>query len=243
MKKLLTTLALTTLALTTLPLGSANAAVLVGWETSGLSGYGPSPFIPTTLAPDTNSSGLIRGSGVTTTPTAAGSAWGANGWTTANNDAADALFGQKFITFSLSATPGNALSLTQIDPYNVRRSGTGPTTGQWQYQVGAGSFVDLGSPITWGGTTTATGNPQSAIDLSAITALQDVTDTITFRLLNWGATGTAGTWYFNNFQSGDDFSIQGTVTPLNVIPEPSKALLILIGLSTLIARRRRQPIA
>jgi hypothetical protein len=242
MKKLLATLALTTLAL-----GSANAAVLVGWDTNGLPGgsnnFGPSPFTATTLLTDVNSSGLIRGSGVSTSGTGALNAWGGSGWMTTSNDAADALFGQKFITFSLSATPGNALSLTQIDPYNIRRSGTGPTTGQWQYQVGAGSFVDLGAPITWGGTTTATGNLQSAIDLSTIAALQDVTDTITFRLLNWGATNVGGTWYINNFQAGDDFLIQGTVTPLNVIPEPSKAILILIGLSTLAARRRRQPIA
>ena len=49
------------------------------------------------------------------------------------------------------------MSLSDIAAYNVRRSASGPSTGLWQYKVGSGFYVDIGTPITWGAVTTATG--------------------------------------------------------------------------------------
>jgi hypothetical protein len=214
----------------------SHAGFLVGWDLSGLTGYGPSPLIPSTLTGDITVGGLTRGTGVTTSGTAAANGWGGTGWMAAN--LAVAISDQDFATFSITgnnAIAAPAIRFTAIDSYNIRRSATGPTTGQWQYQIGSGSFTNIGSQITWGTTTTATGNLQSAINLTAIAPLQNVSSgtTVTFRIVNWGATATGGTWYFNNFTSGNsntpfDLVIRGEAIP-EAIPEPTS--LVLTGLA------------
>jgi len=184
---------------------------LAGWEMNGLSSYGPSPFAPATLASNITAVGLTRGSGVTTSGTAAGSAWGGNGFNDA--DLTAAIEGSKFATFSLTPNTGFNLSITSIQPYNIRRSGTGPTTGQWQFSLDGVAFTNIGSAITWGGTTNASGNSQSAINLSTVSDLQDIPSgtTVTFRLVNWAASTAGGTWYINNFQTGNDLIIRGSI--------------------------------
>jgi hypothetical protein len=199
----------------------ATPVKLAGWDFNGYSGFGASPQAPTTTNAGVTVVGLTRGSGLTTNPTAAANAWGANGWNTALNDFASAVADSKFATFSLAPTTA-PVSFGMIDPYNIRRSGSGAATGQWQYQLNAGPFVNLGDPITWGGTTSGTGNGQGSIDLAAVAELQNVPvgTTVTFRIVNWGASGSGGTWYFNNFQTGDDLSITGTVDPGGIDTTP-----------------------
>lgn len=193
---------------------------LVGWDFNGLSAYGPSPMAPTTAATNLTIVGLTRGTGITTIPTSAANAWGGNGME--NTSEANALTENDFIYFSVTANSGYTLSLNSINAYNVRRSSTGATTGQWQYQVGSGSFVDIGSDITWGNTTTSAGNAQVAISLSGISALQGIASgtTVTFRCIVWGGTSSAGNWYLNNFQTGNDFILDGTVG-LSAVPSLS----------------------
>jgi len=219
-------------------------ASLAGWDMSGLAGYGASPMAPTDSDPNLAVGGLTRGSGIGTSGTAAANAWGGNGFATANNTEALAIAGGQFVTFTIIADSGYELSLASISAYNIRRSSTGPTTGIWQYEVGSGSFIDIGSAITWGSTTSATGNSESAIDLSGISDLQDVAagTTITFRIVDWGSTGTAGTWYFNDTgnTTGDDLQLQGAVSAVFApVPEPAGyglisaiALLGICGVST-----------
>jgi hypothetical protein len=163
--------------------------------------------------------------------------WGGNGLDTSSE--ANAITAGDFATFAIAAQSGNTVSFTTISAYNVRRSSTGPTMGIWQYQVGGGAFTDIGSAITWGTDNMPTGNSQNAIDLSGISNLQNVAagTTVTFRLVDWGASSaSSGNWYINNFQSGDDLQIQGTVS---AIPEPAGwglisalGLLGLCGVST-----------
>ncbi len=105
------------------------------------------------------------------------------------------------------------MSLSNIPVYNIRRSGTGPTTGIWQYKVGSGNFTDIGSAITWGSITTSSGNDQSAITLSGISALQNIPSgiSVTFRIVSW-AGASAGTWYINDQMTGSrDLIVNGTV--------------------------------
>lgn len=193
----------------------ANAEELVGWEVSGLSGYGASPLTPATVAANLIAVGLTRGSGVGTSGSAAANAWGGTTWDAGNSTAAAAIGANDFVTFSVTANTGYKVSFTTIPAYNIRRSSTGPSMGQWQYKVGSGTFTDIGSPITWGTTTSSSGNAQAAIDLSGITALQSVPSgtTVTFRIVPYlnGGTGTAGTWYVNNISSGHDLQVVGTV--------------------------------
>jgi autotransporter-associated beta strand protein len=193
--------------------------LIAGWDFStnagGTGNYGPQGMAPSSSAEGISIVGLTRGSGVGTTGTGAGNAWG--GINFSNNSAASAITAEKFVFFSFVASNNVTLSITNFGDYNVRRSGTGPTTGLWQWSTNGSTFTDIGSDITWGGTTTAAGNAQSAISLNGIAGLQDVASgtTVTFRLANWG--GTTGTWYLNDptDTTGLDFTVNGSVTSVS----------------------------
>jgi hypothetical protein len=189
---------------------------LAAWEVSGLVGgannFGPNPLDTISANANVLITKLTRGAGIIiTSGTAAASAWGGTGVN--STSFANAVSGNDFITFGVKAKPGYTATFSAIPAYNIRRSGTGATSGQWQYQLNSGSFVDIGSPITWGTTTTGAGNLQSSIDLSSITALQEVPSSInvTFRLVVWGGTASGGTWYINNI-SGNDLQVTGIIS-------------------------------
>jgi len=192
--------------------------------TGGAGNWGASPLTPTTSDANVTIVGLTRGSGVGTpgTSTAAGKAWGGTAINT-NTTQATAISSDNTVTFSITPNSGYKISLTQIPAYNIRRSSSGFTTGIWQYSVNGGTFTDIGSVITWGSTTNATGNIQSAINLSGIAALQNVNTIIALRVVLWSASGT-GTWYFNNQTSGTyDLIVTGTVdlNPINYYSKPT----------------------
>jgi len=228
----------TNLTITILPSGggggSSFSGVLAGWDFSGYSGGGSSPQAPTTNYVNVTIGGLTRGSALGTSGTPAGNAWGTSVSVINPTSAATAVTANSFITFTVKPNSGYTLSLTNIAAYNVRRSNTGPTSGQWQYSTNGSTFTDIGSPITWGSTTSSSGNSQSAISLSGISALQSLpaTTTVTFRCAIWGATGTGGSWYLNQFQTGDDFVVAGTVTSINSSPSisiPASGLLTAVS--------------
>jgi len=190
--------------------GLAQAqTTIVGWDFAngsypgGSGNFGASPAAANTVAANVTSTGLTR-SGLGTTGTAAASTWGGT---------ATALGSTGSASFTVKANDLFTLSLTQISAYNVRRSPSGPTTGQWAYSLNGVDFVNIESAITWGSVTSGSGgNPQVAITLSGITALQNIpaTTTVTFKVTLTGSSGT-GTWYLNNFQTGNDFVVTGTV--------------------------------
>lgn len=206
---------------------TSNGGLLPG----GSGDFGPSPFAATTTAGNVTVGGVTRGTGVATGGTGAASGWGGVGWD-GPSELAAAVVAQHVVTFTVKANPGFALSLTEIAAYNVRRSASGPATGQWQFSTDGTSFTDIGSPIPWGSTTTDAGNPQSPIDLSGITALQNLpaTTTVTFRVANWDASSSAGSWYFNG--AGSNLSQRSlTVTGMVAVPEPAAFALAAAGLT------------
>ena len=204
---LLTPARLGLLALTVLAATGWGQSTIVGWDFNGLSNYGSSPQAPGTTAANVTATGLAR-SGLGTGGTAASNAWGGTG----NGSA----------SFTVKANTGYTLSLTQISAYNVRRSSSGATTGQWAYSLDGSAFVNIGSAIAWGNVTSGTGgNPQTDISLSGISALQNLssTTTVTFRVTLTGASSGSGTWYLNNLSTaGDDFVVTGTVTAAATAP-------------------------
>lgn len=192
------------------------SAVISAWEMDGLSNYGPSPYNASVSSESVTVEGLTRASGLTTAGTAAANAWGANNWYMGAplESKEEAIANNRFITFTITPNFGVNLSITTIEPYNIRRIEAGPTTGIWQYSLNGIDFFDIGSEIIWGTTYTAIGNPHAAIDLSGISDLQNLTSstTVTFRIVNWGASsGPNHTWYFNRQNAGPDLIIRGNI--------------------------------
>lgn len=183
---------------------------LIAWEVNGLTGYGPSPLTPNRINPLFSSSGLVRAPGITTSGTAAGSAWGGTAVVTENMNAALNL--NSWVSFSIVVPEGYTTDFIQIKPYTIRRSSTGSSHGQWQYRINQGNWENIGSAIVWGANTTATGNLQSAIPLHQISALNQIASqtTVEFRIVLWGSTSTSGTWYINN-TNGFDLSLMAFV--------------------------------
>lgn len=199
---------------------TGELVTLAGWNVSGLSAYGASPLPPTTNASHLTVVGLTRGVGVGTSGSAAGSAWGGNGFD--STTAVAAIAAGDFATCSITADTGYTVSFTNISRFDYRRSSTGPANGVLQYQIGGGSFVDIAN-LSYP-TTTSGGASIGVINLSSIAALQNVpaNTTVTFRIVNYGASSSGGTWYISNVANTTavDFSIDGTVNPITLPPSP-----------------------
>src|SRR5205814_8036598 len=174
--------------------------------------YGPSPFAPTTNAANLTIVGLTRGSGVgSTTGSGAQRGWGGNTWTSTSS--ATAITANQFATFSISGNSGYKVSYSAISKFDYRHSSTGPTNGLLQYQIGTGAFTDIAT-FLYPSNTTA-GGSLNAIDLSGISGLQNVSPgtNVTFRIVNWGGTSSAGSWYVFDVASNTapDLVSQGNV--------------------------------
>ena len=194
---------------------------LAGWDFNGYTGGGSSPQVAGSTDVNVAVGGLTRGSAFSASGTPAGNAWGTTASVISLTSAAAAVTANSFVTFTIKPNTGYTLSLSGISAYNIRRSASGSTTGQWQYSINGSTFTDIGTAITWGTTTTSSGNAQTAITLSGISALQNLRDTttVTFRCALWGASGASGTWYLNNFQTGNDFVVTGTVSGSATTPD------------------------
>jgi len=229
---------LTILSLAAFSLAGVNAqTVIAGWDFNGSNSSISNPDPANTVSANVTVVGLTLGAGLNTSGTA--NTFGGTGFTI-NATFETAVTNGDLVSFSLDAESGFLLSVSSVSAYNIRRSVTGPTTGIWQYQIGAGGWQDIGTAITWGATTTAGGNAQASIDLSGITSLQNVSsgNVIGMRIVSWGATSGAGTWFLNEFQDGNDLVINGTVA---AIPEPSTWALIGLGSAFVLWRIRRKP--
>jgi len=204
------------------PIAGWDFSTQTGSTSPAASNYGTSPLTANTTATGVTVGGLTRGVGIGSggTSSAAASAWGGFGMTGTSLATAQAANADAYFTITVST--GYVLNLSTIDAYNIRRSNTGPTTGQWAYQIGAGAITPIGSAITWGGTTSSAGNTQLAIDLTGISALQNLAagTTVTFYVYSWSGAA-AGTWYFNSpppANTANDLVVEGTVTTATCTP-------------------------
>jgi hypothetical protein len=181
---------------------------LLGWDVAGQTGFGTQGLhAGTAVAGLTNSTGLTRGGGVTLAGTAAANAWGGTGW--ASTSAAGIANGQ-YVTFGMTVGTGHALSLSAIDLY-YRHSGTGPTNGLWQYQLNGGTWVTFADVANEFSSTSTAGAAMAELNASGVTALQNLGagTTLTLRLVPYGATSSAGTWYIFD-TAGDDLFLRGS---------------------------------
>jgi hypothetical protein len=187
----------------------ATSGTILAWDVAGLTNFGPQGYGAGTVASGvTNSTGLTRGPGVSTTSTAASNAWGGNGW--ASTSAAGISSGQ-YVTFGMTVAAGHTLSLSSIDLY-YRHSGTGPTNGLWQYQLNGGAWVTIADVTNEFPSTSTSGAAMAELSLSGVAGLQNVAagTTVTIRLVPYGATSSGGTWYVFD-TTGNDLVVNGSV--------------------------------
>ncbi|HEV8079672.1 MAG TPA: T9SS type A sorting domain-containing protein [Chitinophagaceae bacterium] len=183
---------------------------IVAWNTFGQTAYGTQGLAPITKDANVTVVGLTRGSGLTTSGTAAGNVWGGTGWSLVSS--ADAITNNKFVTYSIVPNPGYSMSLSSLTPFIIRASSTAPINVLVQYQVNSGSFIDIATRSITRPSSTSNFTLAS-IDLSTILGLQNVssTSTITFRIVPYTSTSTSGAWYIGNQSNTNSLAINGTV--------------------------------
>jgi hypothetical protein len=211
---------------------SAQATVLAGWDFNGLTNGGTSPLAATTSDAAVSVSGLT--SPFPGTQNAGANTFGSNNLTT-QAQATAIQFNSSF-NFEITTT-ATGVSLSNIGPYNIWLFDYDPTStpvgsifnGLWQYSIDGTNFANIGSSFSLGTVSQGAGNPQSAVDLTGISALQSMAlgTAVDFRLVAWGAAYGANYAGFNSFQSGDDLIVNGTVP----VPEPSTCAMALAGLA------------
>ena len=232
MKNFTKTLWLSTILL--FVLANVGWGQVAAWQLYGNSGSETS-VNATTLDANLNTSTLARGSGLNASGLV--NAFSSTNFT-ASGTKVDAISNGKYLLFTLNAKTNYKFSLSTLD-VRFRRSSTGPNTFRWQYSTDGTTFTDIGSSdISFTAITTG-GVAQTQIDLSGITALQNVENatTITIRLLGWGASATAGTFAIGrSLTSGAtdySLSIGGTVTSTgNTAPTVTTQAVSSIGVTS-----------
>ena len=182
---------------------------IVAWNPTtptSITGYGSSPFAPTTANNNLTVVGLTRGSGLGTVNSAAASAWGGTMNTASVANSAAAILANQFITFSITPNTGYTTSLSNFDLF-YRRSSSGPASGTLQYSIGTGTYSDI-STLSFSNSSSS-GASITQVSLSGISALQAVAagNTINFRINLHGNGAANGTFYI--FSTG--LQIGGTV--------------------------------
>lgn len=202
---------------------TGTVVTLAGWDMSASSSYGTSPMSPTTNAPVVTVGGLTRGSGMTTGGTAAARTWGGSGFNSANANAATNA--SQFATFAITPNANYQVSFTSLSQYDYKRSSSGPPNGVLQYKVGSGAFNDI-TNFSYSSTTGASLGP---LDLSGIAALQNVTNTVTFRFVNYGASSAGGNWYILDLgnSTAPDLAVQGIISIVSSATNPPAASAVI----------------
>ena len=195
-------------------LGSVFSGVIAGWDATGLTDFGPPSLAPTVTTANLFVGGLTRSSGIKTNNNGAAGGWGGIGFTSATSAAAIAT--NQFITFSLTVSNGYKAAFTSLSRFDYRRPATGASSGILQVQIGTGAYTDI-TNLNYSSTNNS-GASIGAINLTNMTALQNIgaNTNVTFRLVNFGGSGSSGSWYVYNFlgTTAPDLALTGTITEI-----------------------------
>jgi len=194
--------------------------VLAGWDFSNLTGgtginnFGASPYAVTFSTANCSVGGLTRGAGILapTTSAAAARAWGGMVNTATVTSAINI---NSFITFTIKPSSGYALDLGSINPIDYRRSSTGATNALVQYSINGGTYVPVATLNFTNNS--SSGASAGTIDLSTITAIQNIhsSQTITIRIIPYGGTGGSFYFYDRAVSSAYDLSVLGNIRLCN----------------------------
>jgi subtilase family serine protease len=183
---------------------------VLAWSVTGQTNFGTQGLSAATIASGvTNSLGLTRGSGVTTSGTAANNAWGGKNW---NSTSSGGISNNEFASFGLTVGAGKVVSLSTID-MNYRRGSSGPSNGYWQYQINGGSWNLIGDFTNEFSSSSSSGATLTEISLASISGLHNLSagTVVNIRVVPYGATSNSGTWYVYDL-SGNDLALGGTVS-------------------------------
>ena len=127
------------------------------------------------------------------------------------------------ITFNVSTLGFANIAVS----FATQGTSTGFNNNQFQYSLDGNTFVDLGAQFT---PASAFGSVPIVFSLAGITGLND-NPNAAFRIVFNGASSSTGT---NRL---DNFVVEGTPSG---VPEPTSAILLLSGLSSLYGVRKRR---
>lgn len=206
--------------------GLAQQSIATWWVNNQTNLPPPNPFTNNTASPYVLVGAMTKGPGIG--EPSGTSEYGGNSWTNdvaggsgTTDTEANAIAAGHYLTYSIQAAPGYTLSFsTNILYYHV--SATGPGHGELQYSTDGINYTDL-SPMNYaGGSGGSSVNTFMTNLLSGVAALQNVPASVTnfFRIVNWGATSSGGTWYiYDNPPAGtpagtNGFAVLGAATQL-----------------------------
>ncbi|UAY52887.1 T9SS type A sorting domain-containing protein [Ferruginibacter albus] len=175
------------------------------WNASNQSSFGVSPFDATTLHANLVSAQLSRGTGVGVSGSAAATAWGGNNWATTSNDG---ISGDQVVYATITPTNGYQLSLYNFS-LHYRRSTTGPSSALLEYSVNGGPYI-LFTSISLS-SNSSSGADITPVNLQGVAALQNVAGAINLKIVPYGGSSAAGTFYV--YKTG--LSIDGDVSPIS----------------------------
>jgi len=176
---------------------ATSQAPLVAWQFGNPQSTGDEvTYNATTSDVNLTTSVLSRGSGIA--PAALQRGFSSNGFSTTATTLGDAVAANEYYQFAIQANGGYAVSLSALDA-RLRRTATAPNAYIWRYSLDGINFTDIGTSVSF--TSTVDGVDQPVIDLSGISALQNVPvgTTITFRLYMWGGTSATATFAIGRF--------------------------------------------
>lgn len=208
--------------------GTAQAAVVAEWDTTGKTGSEVS--VAGAGSAQVSAADLVRGSGVAAS--SAANNFGTTGWNGVNaND---------YIQFGMTVANGYQANLSELW-ISTRSSSTGPGT------IGLYSSLDNYTNAIFTVAQPSAVYVNSKIDLSSLGA---ITGTVYFRVMEVGdtapngyATAGTGTFRVGDYYDGSTFlniMLQGETSSSTPTPVPAAAWLLGSGLLGLVGLRRRQ---
>ncbi len=198
----------------------ALSSPIIAWNVFGQPTVGGQNIMPTTLNSALETSGFVRGPGVTLTTSTNTNIWGGSGWSTEVIDVQPAISQGKFIEFSIAAKPNKSFSLTKLGALKIITNSTGPIYFKLQYAIDNDPYKGITTLLVDRPSVTTVFTLDD-VDLTLYPELQDVAagKTVKFRLIPFGATSaTTGIFYIGSNVTGSNNSnslgFEGTIKTL-----------------------------
>ncbi len=218
---------------------SANGAALLAWD-FGTSNGNVATSAATGVDATMQASTLSRGAGMPAF--ASGFEPTRGSFTTTDSGAAPgtlsaAVTRNSYFQFSAAPQSGIKMSLSSIDFVAWQQNAHASATIGLQYSLDgfASAGVDAGSVTSindgWSGT-------QKSIDVSAVSALQDVTQSVSFRLYYYGFGGWEQQGLGQISGANTDLTVIGTSA---AVPEPVGPTVLGLSAMAMLLRRRNTP--